>query len=99
MNIDTVQMRRHQHIEGEIIHLESSIIVGRTVDRVWAFVMDPLSLTTWGRSMARFIVASPDLVGVGFTFDTLAPARRSDPHAAGARLSRRVTEFTPRAAL
>ena len=70
------------------MHLESSMGVRQTVERVWAFFVDPANLPKWDRSVATVIVPSPNNVGVGSTFDTLAPS--------GMRMSYRVTEFVPK---
>ncbi|MBX3082654.1 MAG: hypothetical protein KF716_13535 [Anaerolineae bacterium] len=45
--------------------------------------------------MAKVIPTSSLPVGVGYTFDTIAPARGSNAQQEGQRMSYRITEFVP----
>jgi polyketide cyclase/dehydrase/lipid transport protein len=77
------------------MRLQSWILVGRAIDHIWAFFVDLPNLATWDRSVAQVIVTSSEPLGVGSTFETIAPSPRSDPQRAGARLSYRITEVVP----
>jgi hypothetical protein len=69
------------------MHLESSVVVSQTIDQVWAFFVDPANLPKWDRSVATVIPTSPDIAGVGSTFDTIAPS--------GMRMSYRIIDIMP----
>jgi hypothetical protein len=73
------------------MYLESSIVVRRSPHEVWAFLADPRNLILWDRSVARVEVTSSTPAGIGFRFDTLAPAAAG----AGFRSSYEVTEYEP----
>jgi hypothetical protein len=73
------------------MYLESSIIVGQSPPKVWAFFADPQNLARWDRSVERVVQTSAVPVGVGFTFDTYGPATDG----AGFRSSYEVTEYRP----
>jgi hypothetical protein len=76
--------------------LESSILVMQTVDHVWAFFEDISNLPKWDRSVARVVPTSPGPIGLGYTFDTIAPSRGSGAQKEGLRMSYRITEIAPK---
>lgn len=77
------------------MHFESSVLVRKTVEQAWKFFENPLSLAKWDRSVAKVIPTSSLPVGVGYTFDTIAPARGSNAQKEGLRMSYRITEYAP----
>jgi len=77
------------------MHLQADIVVARTNEQVWSFFGELANLVRWDRSVAQVIPTSGEPFGVGSTFDTIAPAPRSRPGKAGARLSYRCTEYVP----
>lgn len=77
------------------MHLKGSIVVNQTNDQVWRFFSQPSSLAKWDRSVERVIVTSADPLGVGSTFDTIAPSRTVRADKEGLRMSYRVTEYVP----
>lgn len=77
------------------MHLQSAIVVNRTNDQVWQFFGVPSNLAKWDRSVAQTIPTSPEPFGVGSTFDTIAPVRKSSPRKEGMRMSYRVTDWVP----
>lgn len=60
---------------------------------VWRFSADPMKQLLWDRSVAEVRLTAQGPVGVGFTFDTVGPARRGG--APGIVTSYRVTGFEP----
>jgi Polyketide cyclase / dehydrase and lipid transport len=76
------------------VRLQSEIVVERTNEQVWRFFSDPANLARWDRSVARVVVTSREPFGVGSTFDTIAPARKSSRQE-GLRMSYRFTEYVP----
>jgi Polyketide cyclase / dehydrase and lipid transport len=77
------------------MHLRATIAVGRTNNQVWTFFRDASNLARWDRSVAQVIPTSPEPFGVGSTFDTIAPVRRSRSPKQGLRMSYRITEYVP----
>lgn len=77
------------------MHLQAAIVVGQTNDQVWKFFSDASNLARWDRSVAQVILTSPEPFGVGSTFDTIAPVRKSRSLKEGLRMSYRITEYVP----
>lgn len=77
------------------MHLQAAIVVARTNEQVWSFFYELSNLAKWDRSVAQVIPTSSEPFGVGSTFDTIAPVRRSRPGKAGVRTSYRITEYVP----
>ena len=76
------------------MRLEASIVVPQTNEQVWRFFEDYSNLAKWDRSVAQVVPTSAAPFGVGSTFDTIAPARKSSGKE-GLRMSYRVTEYMP----
>ncbi len=76
------------------MHLEAAIVVPQTNEQVWRFFEDPANLAKWDRSVAQVVSTSPEPFGVGSTFDTIAPARKSSGKE-GLRMSYRTAEYAP----
>jgi polyketide cyclase/dehydrase/lipid transport protein len=77
------------------MHLQAAITVNRTNDQVWQFFSVPSNLAKWDRSVAHVVLTSAEPFGVGSTFDTIAPVRRSSARKEGLRMSYRVTRWVP----
>src|SRR5258706_8899285 len=77
------------------MHLQAAIVVGQTNDQVWRFFSDASNLARWDRSVAQVILTSLEPFGVGSTFDTIAPVRKSRSLKEGLRMSYRITEYMP----
>ncbi|MGZ3676768.1 MAG: SRPBCC family protein [Ktedonobacterales bacterium] len=77
------------------MHLQAAIVVNRTNDQVWRFFSHAPNLAKWDRSVAQVILTSSEPFGVGSTFDTIAPMRKSSARKGGLRMSYRVTEWVP----
>lgn len=77
------------------MHLQANIVVGQTNDQVWSFFNELSNLARWDRSVARVIPTSPEPYGVGSTFETIAPVRKSRSLKEGLRMSYRVTSYVP----
>ena len=77
------------------MHLQAAIVVGQTNDQVWRFFSDASNLARWDRSVAQVIPTSSEPFGVGSTFDTIAPVRKSRSPKGGLRMSYRITEYVP----
>jgi len=76
------------------VRMQSEITVRRSNDEVWRFFSDPANLARWDRSVARVVVTSSEPFGVGSTFDTIAPTRKSS-RKEGMRMSYRITDHAP----
>lgn len=77
------------------MQLQGAIVVNQTNDQVWGFFSQLSNLAVWDRSVAQVVATSSGPFGVGSTFDTIAPARKSRARNAGLRMSYRVTEYLP----
>lgn len=73
-----------------MIHLEASIIVHKGFDEIPPVFRDPSSLTLWDRSVEKVEPTSDKAVGVGYTFDTIGPAKGGRK---GLRSSYIITQF------
>jgi hypothetical protein len=74
------------------IHLEKSIIVHRSMAEIPEFFNNPKSLTAWDVSVAKVALTCHGPLRVGYTFDTIGPARNGRP---GKRSSYRVVKLEP----
>jgi hypothetical protein len=77
------------------MHLQAAIVVAQTNDQVWRFFTVPSNLAKWDRSVTQVIPTSSEPLGVGSTFDTIAPVPTSRSRKAGLRMSYRITEYVP----
>ena len=77
------------------MHFQATIVVGQTNDQVWSFFNDLSNLARWDRSVAQVMWTSPEPYGVGSTFDTIAPVRKSRSPKEGLRMSYRMTSYVP----
>lgn len=77
------------------MHFQATICVGQTNDQVWSFFNDLSNLARWDRSVAQVMWTSPEPYGVGSTFDTIAPVRKSHSPKEGVRMSYRITSYVP----
>ena len=77
------------------MHLQAAIVVNRTNEQVWRFFNHAPNLAKWDRSVEQVILTSSEPFGVGSTFDTIAPVRKSSARREGLRMSYRVTEWVP----
>lgn len=77
------------------MHLQATIVVRQTNEQVWSFFNELSNLARWDRSVAQVFWTSPEPYGVGSTFDTIAPVRKSRPLKEGLRMSYRVTAYVP----
>jgi hypothetical protein len=75
------------------MHLESSILIERPPDRVWAYLGDVSNLAKWDRGVARVSQGPAGVTEVGSEFDTIADtAVPADDGSASGRMSYRITE-------
>src|SRR5581483_1852425 len=75
------------------MHLESSILIERPPDRVWAYLADVSNLAKWDRGVAHVSQGPGGVTGVGSKFDTIANTDApADDGSASGRMSYRVTE-------
>lgn len=75
------------------MRLKSSILIERPPQQVWDFLGNPANVAKWDRGVASVEETSPLPPGVGFEFDTIAPANRNLPDQG--RMSYRVQEVDP----
>lgn len=75
------------------MQLESSVIVQRPVDEVWAYLGDFSKVSEWDRGVASTRATSSAASGVGFTFDTLAHPAGKDGDGEWGRMSYRVADM------
>ena len=73
------------------IHLRSATVVNLSPEESWSFFQNPHNLAEWDRSVARVEPTSSGEVGLGYTFDTIAPPQPGQKE--GMRMSYRVTKF------
>ena len=73
-------------------HLESSVLIERSLEDFPPFFSDPRSLAAWDPSVASVELTSEGPLRAGYTFDTIGPARNGRP---GKRSSYRVTRLEP----
>ena len=73
--------------------LEISITVPYSKAQVWEVFQDPLFLAKWDRSVQEVIPTSIRPIGVGYTFDTIAPKRPGQDESL--RMSYRVVDYQP----
>ena len=72
------------------MRLKSSILIERPLQQVWQFLEDPANVTKWDRGVASVEETSSSPRGVGFEFDTIAPANLKLPDQG--RMSYRIQE-------
>ena len=77
------------------MHLESSIVIRRPPEQVWAFLGEVSNIPRWDRGVAGVERTSPGPMGVGSEFATLASATRHDGEPARGRMSYRIAEVDP----
>lgn len=59
------------------VQLFASTTVDLPAPRVWDYMRDPHHMAEYDRSVARVEMTSPKPYGVGTTFETISPVRRS----------------------
>jgi hypothetical protein len=67
------------------MRLQSTIMIFREPDKVWAFLSEASNIPKWDRGVAAVVSGPAGVTGVGSEFDTLAS---NDPSASGARNGR-----------
>lgn len=77
------------------MHVQASIVVAQTNEQVWSFFSDLSNLAKWDRSVAQVVPTSPEPLGVGSTFETMAPVPTSGSRKEGLRMSYCITEYRP----
>ncbi len=78
------------------MRLQSTIMIFREPDKVWAFLREASNIPKWDRGVAAVTSGPAGVTGVGSEFDTLAT---NDPSASGAgngRMSYRIAEVDPK---
>lgn len=70
------------------MHLESSILIDRSPERVWSFLSDVDNIPRWDRGVAAVRHGASGVTGVGSEFDTVLDADAAD--AADARRNGRM---------
>jgi len=69
---------------------ESSVVVDRPIDEVWAFFKDPFNVPRWTTGFLRFRPTSPGPVAVGSTFEARGAIFGFEPQITGT-----LTEWDP----
>jgi hypothetical protein len=77
------------------MHLESSIVIRRPPEQVWAFLGEVSNIPRWDRGVAAVERTAPGPMGVGSEFATLAGAAGPGGGPARGRMSYRIAEVDP----
>jgi hypothetical protein len=75
--------------------LETSVVIQRSPEEVWAYLGDVNNVAQWDRGVAGVEVTSPTAPGVGFEFATLARSSRTAADKDWGRMSYRITDSDP----
>ncbi len=77
------------------MHLESSVVIRRPPEQVWAYLSDTSNVSHWDRGVAGVRKTSELAPGVGFEFDTLAHPRGADDSGEWGKMSYRIAKADP----
>lgn len=75
--------------------LETSIVIHRSPDEVWAYLGDVNNVARWDRGVASTEITSATPPAIGFEFDTLARSPRTAKEKDWGKMSYRVTDIDP----
>lgn len=75
--------------------LETSVVIHRPPDEVWAYLGDFRNVAQWDRGVASTETTSTTPPGVGFEFDTLARSPRTAKQRDWGKMSYRIAEIDP----
>lgn len=75
--------------------LETSVVIRRSPDDVWAYLGDVNNVARWDRGVASTKTSSAMPPGVGFEFDTIARSPRTASQADYGKMSYRITDIDP----
>ena len=77
------------------MQLESSVLVRRSPEDVWAYLGDVSNVAAWDRGVSRSEPAPCTPSGVGFEFDTFAHSRDNSNDGSWGKMSYRIADIDP----
>lgn len=75
--------------------LETSVVIHRPPDEVWAYLGDVKNIAQWDRGVAGTEITGTMAPGVGFEFDTFARSPRTAREKDWGKMSYRITDIDP----